>query len=187
MVVPGGDDACRGGVRAGYDPVTVRLRGWLSHLKLEHPKRVVPANAVLYFFVWVAAVHVVYSRDNPHIDFDGAGLGDSAYYWWNALILLGPLLAGGAYLLITRASGSWKVLGFWLRFGADTAVFTALLAIIITRFIVLYPAGMGDGPLFALISLTGVCTYSAMLMVRDIGTLLLLEHVAGVINSGETE
>jgi len=165
----------------------MRLRVWLSHLKLENPKRVVPANAVLYFFAWIGAVHVVYSGDNPHIDFGGAGLGESAYYWWNTLILLGPLLAGVAYLLIVKApSGSYKVFGFWLRFGADTAVFAALLAIIITRFIVLYP-DVGDGPLFALISLTGVCVYSAMLIVRDIGTLLLLEHVAGVIHDRETE
>jgi hypothetical protein len=151
------------------------------------PWRVVPAQAVIYTFLFIAAVHVIVTTSNEQIGFREAGLGAATYYWWNVLILLGPAMTGVAYLLIRHASGHLTVWGLWLRLGGDLSVLATLTALIATWIMVLTDVGpLGDSPLFALIALSGLTVFTGMLVVRDIGALIVLERIANVIHRRES-
>lgn len=160
------------------DAIRQRIAKWFAT-----PWRVVPAQAVLYTFLWIAAIHVIVTPANEQIGFREAGFGTTMYYWWNALVLLGPTMTGLAYVLIWHTRGHLRVAGFWIRLGGDLAVLASLTALVVTRVMVLSgDTPMGDSPLFALISLTGFAVFTAMLVVRDIGTLIVLERLASFIH-----
>ncbi len=145
------------------------------------PWRFVPAQAVLFVFVWIAGVHVIATPNNEQIGFLEAGLSSRVYIAWNILILVSPCLVAISYMLIRYSRGHFRVAGFWVRLGGDFGVMSALSALIWTRIAVLTATPddrVGDSPLFSLISLSGVTVFTAMLIVRDIGAIVLLERLA---------
>jgi len=147
------------------------------------PWRIVPAQAVLYVFLWIAGIHVIVTPFNEEIGFELAGLHPGTYYWWNALVLISPVMVAAAYALIRHGRGSVRMFGFWLRLGGDLGVLAALTALIATRVHVLGDSGpLGDSPLFGLITLTGLNVFVGMLIVRDIGALVVIERLAGILH-----
>lgn len=159
-----------------------RITDWFAT-----PWRVVPAQAVLYTFLWIAGVHVIVTPKNEQIGFREAGLGAATYYWWNALVLLGPVMVGAAYLMICKLHGLYRMAGFWIRLGGDLSVLAALTALVLTRVLVLGDNGpLGDSPLFALITLTGTGVFVTMLVVRDIGALVVLERLATFLHETDS-
>lgn len=155
-----------------------KLYQWFAY-----PWRVVPAQAVLFTFLFIAGVHVVATPNNTSIGFELAGLSTGTYHWWNALILTSPMLVGIAYVLIRFGQGYCRLVGFWLRLGGDLGMVSALTVIITTRVAVLSADGVGDSPLFAMIALAGVTTWCVMLVARDVGAIVTLEQLASKIHS----
>lgn len=149
--------------------------GWIEEW-FDAPWRIVPAEPILFLFLWIGGVHVIATTDNNRIEFVDAGLSEYVYLAWNILILLSPIMVAVAWLLITFKAGRWMVFGFWLRLGGDTGILCALAALIATRIAVI-EAPIGDSPLFGLITLGGFAVFIACLVVRDIGALVLLERL----------
>jgi len=146
------------------------------------PWRIIPAEPVLFLFLWIGAIHVLATPNNERLGFDVAGFGRSTYYAWNALMLIGPVMVGAAKLLLRYRRGRYLVWGYWLRLGGDLAVFAALAAYLLTRVIVLGPH-MGDSPLFSMITFTGIEVLVGAFVVRDVGSLVMLERVTSHIHA----
>lgn len=156
-----------------------RIYQWFAH-----PWQVVPAQAVLFTFLFIAGVHVVATPNNTSIGFDAAGLSTHTYQWWNLLILTSPIMVAASYLLIRYGRAYGRLTGFWLRLGGDLGMTAALATIIATRIAVLTPDGVpGDSPLFSMITLSGMNMWCLMLVVRDIGAIVTLERLASHIHA----
>lgn len=161
------------------------LRGRKVSAWFVAPWRVVPAQPVLYLFIWIAGLHVIATPNNTQIGFSEAGLDERVYHWWNALILASPVMVAAAYVLIFHTHGHLRIAGLWVRLGGDVGVVSALAALIWTRILILAPEPnqIGDGLLFSLIALTGVTVFVAMLVVRDVGAIILLERLSRRLHS----
>lgn len=148
----------------------------------DAPWRIIPAEPVLFLFVWIGAIHVIVTPNNDDIGFSNAGFGSFTYYAWNVLMLIGPTMVGTARMLVHYRRGRWRVWGNWLRLGGDLAVFAGLAAYLIARITVL-GAHMADSPLFSMITFTGIEVLVGAFVVRDIGALVLLERVTGDLHA----
>lgn len=155
------------------------LRGRKVSAWFVAPWRLVPAQPVLYLFIWIAGLHVIATPNNTQIGFSEAGLDERVYHWWNALILASPVMVAAAYVLIFHTHGHLRIAGLWVRLGGDVGVVSALAALIWTRILILAPGPnqIGDS-LFSLIALTGVTVFVAMLVVRDVGAIILLGRLS---------
>lgn len=159
-----------------------RIYQWFAH-----PWQAVPAQGALFAFLFIAGVHVIVTPNNTSIGFEAAGLSTATYMWWNILILSSPVMVAASYLLIKYGLGYARLTGFWLRLGGDLGMTAALAVIIATRAAVLSPIGVGDSPLFSMVTLTGLTMWCAMLVVRDIGAIITLERLANRIHYATRE
>ena len=149
---------------------------------VDAPWRMIPAQPILYTYMLMAGIYIIATPSNERIGFEDAGFSDSLYYALNILVIMSPLVTGIAWILIRYRSGTQRVLGFWLRLAGDAGVLAALIAFIITRYIVLRGA-MGDSPMFSLIILSGFASVVFVWLVRDIGKIVLLERTANQLKS----
>lgn len=151
----------------------------------DAPWRIIPAQPVLFAFMWIGAIHVLATTTNDRLGFDVAGFGRVTYYAWNFLMLVGPVMVGSAKLLLRYQRGRYLVWGYWLRLGGDAAVFASLAAYLVTRLVVL-GIHMGDSPLFSMITFTGIEVLVGAFIVRDIGSLVMLERVTSRVHARGT-
>lgn len=153
----------------------------------DTPWRVVPAQPILYLFLWIAAWHVIITTANTRLGFEEIGLGTFTYCAWNVLVLISPPVVTVAWLLIRHGHGTDRVWAFWLRLGGDMAMFAALLAYLTTRLTILGHRNdtIADSPLFSLITISGVEVLVGAFITVDIGALILLDRTARKVRKNQ--
>lgn len=168
-------------------PRAHRLRAWL-----DSSWPLVPSQAVLFLFIWIASIHVAVTQTNARIGFDDIGFAPGVYAAWNVLMLLAPPMVAMSWLLLRFRRGRYRVVGLWLRLGGDIGVFMGLLAFLVTRMALLRDGtpgrclvDIGDSPLFALVVLSGIEGLVGLYVLRDSGSLVLMESWASHVRSVE--
>lgn len=96
----------------------------LSYLNVS-PWKAIPFVPIVYTFMWGGRLRVFWTNEKP-IRFED--LGPYVYDMWLTIGFICPPLVFMSWIMVTRCYGKCIVLGMWLRFGSDTALFSSLLA-----------------------------------------------------------
>lgn len=138
----------------------------------------VPFQPILFFFMWLATLHIIFTLDNDPIRFEL--LTSYAGVSWIILSLICPVLVLCSWWFIKRSQLPWSTFfGMWLRLVADIGQFTVLIVYYIV--ILLGKTTLSDGEIYLRFITVSCLIFCLLLVIRDIWALVLTEKVANLL------
>ena len=136
-----------------------------------------PGLPVVYLFAFGGGVRILATSSGPPIQFE-VWPGHWAEPAWGAMIVLCPLMAVAAWWLIERSRRPWSSLaGLWLRLGADTGLFAALMTFHIAT-VLTYVSGNSESRIMSRYMVGAVLVFVFAAVVRDMWVLAITERLA---------
>lgn len=150
--------------------------------------RIIAFQPVLYLILWAAAIRLGLDHDDRQLSFDA--IAPTGFYGvWITMGIICPMTSLLSWFLIQKRYGRQRFIGVWLRLASDVGVLTTIVAYHAAVIMMILDDNDIDDEqyIYARYLQSATILFVAMLVIRDVWSLVIIERLARTIHYGEND